>query len=119
MTAKEFLKPGEAELLKGSVHAAVFGLALVCGVYNAAAWVTRRERHLGVNAILYAGLIIWEASHVMHHGRRSQKERAARESQTPDRDSSHPARPSRVATPSWVDSPFAGASTAGHIELAS
>ena len=71
MTPRQFLTPGEAELLKGSVHAVVCGLALVCGTYNAAAWWTRRERHLGINAFLYAGLALWEASHVMHHNRRT------------------------------------------------
>lgn len=119
MTVKAFLKPGEAEMLKGSAHAAVCGLALVCGVYNAAAWVTRRERHLGVNTILYTGLVIWEACHVTHHGRQSLKQRGVPEFQTRERDSTpRPFQPSRVTAPSWVDSALAGASTAGHIELA-
>ena len=42
MTPERFLHPGEGEILKGAVHAAVCGLALVCGIYNAAAWLTRR-----------------------------------------------------------------------------
>src|SRR5438128_11509216 len=37
MTADRFLRPGEAEILKGAVHAAVCGLAVICGVYNTAA----------------------------------------------------------------------------------
>jgi hypothetical protein len=108
MTTRQFLRPGEAETLKGAVHAAACGLAVVCGIYNTAAWLTRRERHLGVNAILYAGLAIWEAAHVRHHGRR----RAIERSTTPFQ-----RRP--PAVPQWVDSPFAGASTASHVELAS
>ena len=68
MTVDRFLKPGEGEMLKGAVHAAVCGLALVCGVYNAAAWITRRERHLGVNAVMYSALAIWEAAHVPAKG---------------------------------------------------
>jgi hypothetical protein len=76
MTADRFLRPGEAETLKGAVHAAVCGLAVVCGVYNAAAWLTRRERHLGVNAVMYAGLAIWEAVHVKHHSQRRLNQRS-------------------------------------------
>jgi hypothetical protein len=120
MTPEKFLHPGEGEILKGAVHAAVCGLALVCGVYNAAAWLTRRERHLGVNAVLYAGLAVWEAAHVRHHSRHRAIDRtvpmiprceeAFRQARV-QRD--------RAVTPAWVDSPFAGASTASHEELAS
>jgi hypothetical protein len=119
MTVDDLLKPGEAELLKGSVHAAVCGLAVVCGMYNAAAWMARRERHLGVNAILYAGLAIWEAAHVTHHSRRSLTQRAASDFRPRERDAVSSLRSDRLVTPSWVDSPYAGASTAGHVELAS
>jgi hypothetical protein len=75
MTVDRFLQTGEAETIKGGVHAAVGVLALVCGVYNAAAWVRRGERHLGVNAVFYAGLAIWEACHVRHHGRQGLRAR--------------------------------------------
>ena len=61
------LQCGNCEPLKTGVHAAVLGLAAVCGIYNAAAWLSRRETHLGVNAVLYAALIIWEREHVLHH----------------------------------------------------
>jgi hypothetical protein len=98
MTVDRFLRPGEAEVVKGAVHGAVCGLALVCGIYNAAAWVARRERHLGVNAILYTGLAIWEAVHVRHHHRHRLRE---------------------VCRPQWVESPLAGASTASYMEIAS
>ena len=61
------LECGHCEPLKTGVHAAVLGLAAVCGMYNAAAWLSRREVHLGVNAVLYAALIAWEREHVRHH----------------------------------------------------
>src|SRR5712691_11683803 len=86
MTVHRFLRAGEAETLKGGVHAAVGVLALVCGVYNAAAWATRRERHLGVNALLYAGLAIWELCHVRHHGRQGWSGRSAQAPQAGERD---------------------------------
>jgi hypothetical protein len=120
MTPERFLHPGEGEVLKGAVHAAVCGLALVCGIYNAAAWFTRRERHLGVNAVLYAGLAVWEAAHVRHHSRRHAIDTAVpmiprceelRRQTRVERDA--------TPAPAWVGSPFAGASTANHEELAS
>jgi hypothetical protein len=61
------LKCGNCEELKLGVHAMALGLAAVCGVYNAAAWLSRREQHLAVNAVLYAALIAFEHQHVMHH----------------------------------------------------
>lgn len=53
--------------MKMGVHAGALGLALVCGAYNAAAWLSRRERHLAVNTVLYAALALWEQQHVAHH----------------------------------------------------
>ena len=119
MTVDRFLEPGEGETLKGAVHAAVCALALVCGVYNAAAWLTRRERHLGVNAVLYAGLTIWEASHVMHHSQRGVTKSSS--ATIPREDTSRRTRSQRssIPTPEWVDSPLAGGSTASLEELAS
>jgi hypothetical protein len=76
MTVQRFLQSGEAEMFKGGVHAAVGILAIVCGVYNAAAWTMRRERHLGVNAIVYTGLALWEVSHVRRHGQRASKDKS-------------------------------------------
>lgn len=61
------LQHGECERLKTGVHGATLGLAVVMGLYNAAAWIGRRERHLAVNAILYSLLIAWERVHVAHH----------------------------------------------------
>ena len=37
------------------------------GAYNAAAWMTRRDRHLAINTLLYTALLIWEQHHVAHH----------------------------------------------------
>ena len=61
------LKCGNCEELKLGVHALAFGVAALCGIYNAAAWLNRRERHLAVNTVLYAALIVFEQQHVSHH----------------------------------------------------
>jgi hypothetical protein len=61
------LKCGNCEEVKLGVHAMALGLAALCGAYNAAAWLSRREKHLAVNAILYAALIAFEHQHVAHH----------------------------------------------------
>jgi hypothetical protein len=51
------LKCGNCEELKLGVHAITLGLAALCGLYNAAAWLSRREQHLALNAVMYAALI--------------------------------------------------------------
>ena len=61
------LECGNCEPLKLGVHASAFGLAVVMGLYNAAAWLSRREPHLAVNAVLYTALTAWEIEHVRHH----------------------------------------------------
>jgi hypothetical protein len=61
------LKCGNCEPLKLSIHAAALGLAALMGAYNAAAWLSRRQRHLAVNTVLYSCLTIWEQRHVAHH----------------------------------------------------
>jgi hypothetical protein len=63
------LQCGECETLKAGIHATALGLAAVMGVYNAAAWLSRRDHktHLAVNTILYTVLTIWEQQHVAHH----------------------------------------------------
>jgi hypothetical protein len=61
------LKCGNCEPLKLGVHGLALGIAAVCGLYNAAAWLSRREQHLAVNAVLYAALIAFEQRHVAHH----------------------------------------------------
>ena len=61
------LKCGKCEELKLGVHATALGLAALCGLYNAAAWLTRRERHLALNTVMYAALVAIERHHVAHH----------------------------------------------------
>ena len=61
------LKCGNCEELKLGVHATTLGLVTLCGLYNAAAWLIRREQHLALNAVMYAALIAIEQRHVAHH----------------------------------------------------
>lgn len=61
------LQCGSCEPLKLGVHASAFGLAVVMGLYNAVAWLSRRETHLAVNTVLYTALTAWETEHVRHH----------------------------------------------------
>lgn len=61
------LKCGSCETLKAGVHATALGLFAVMALYNAAAWLCRRQRHLAVNAVLYGALTAWEQNHVAHH----------------------------------------------------
>ena len=63
------LECGNCEEVKLGVHATALALAVVCGAYNAAAWLLRRQTHLGVNTVLYGALTIWEIQHVKHHWR--------------------------------------------------
>jgi hypothetical protein len=37
------------------------------GAYNIAAWLSRRETHLAINAVVYTMLTAWKKQHVMHH----------------------------------------------------
>lgn len=64
---QDVLQSGSYETLKAGVHATALGLAVVMGIYNAAAWFRRRERHLAVNTILYAALTAFEQKNVAHH----------------------------------------------------
>ena len=61
------LQCGNCEPLKAGFHATTLGLCAVMGLYNAAAWLTRRQRHLALNAAVYTALTIWEQRHVAHH----------------------------------------------------
>ena len=63
----DVLQCGSCEEIKLGVHAGALALAVVMGVYNAAAWLSRRQRHLAINAVLYAALTAWEQRHVVHH----------------------------------------------------
>jgi hypothetical protein len=61
------LQCGQCEPLKAGVHGSALALAAVMGLYNAAAWLRRRDAHLAINAVLYAALVAWEQKHVAHH----------------------------------------------------
>jgi hypothetical protein len=61
------LKSGQCEPLKLGIHGLSLGLATLCCLYNAAAWLSRRENHLALNTVLYVGLIAIEQRHVAHH----------------------------------------------------
>jgi len=79
-TEISMLRCGSCEPLKAGVHATALGLSAIMGLYNAAAWLSRREVHLAVNAVLYTALTAWEQQHVAHHLaalRRVQDEAAA------------------------------------------
>ena len=79
MTIKlDVLQCGSCEPLKLGVHGAALGLAVVMGAYNAAAWLSRREHHLAINAVLYAVLTAWEQKHVSHHLAEMRKPRSAK-----------------------------------------
>jgi len=76
------LKCGNCEALKLGVHAAALGIAALCGVYNAAAWLSRREQHLAINTVLYTALIAFEQRHVSHHIAEIRRPRPAPQSTT-------------------------------------
>ena len=65
--AFDILESGSRETFKGAIHAAALALAAVMGLYNSAAWMQRRKRHLAVNALVYAALVVFERQHVRHH----------------------------------------------------
>jgi phage terminase large subunit GpA-like protein len=57
------------EGIKLGVHGLALGLSALMCAYNAAAWLQRRQRHLAVNTLVYAGAIVLEQQHVAHHWR--------------------------------------------------
>ena len=61
------LEQGRCEPFKAGIHGAALGLAVVMGLYNAAAWLHRRERHLWINAVVYCLATEFERRHVAHH----------------------------------------------------
>jgi hypothetical protein len=63
----EVLHCGSCERLKAATHGVALGTALLCATYNFAAWIVRRQRHLAINALVYAAAVAWEAEHVQHH----------------------------------------------------
>jgi hypothetical protein len=64
---RTFCTRGESEMLKGAVHAAGGALATLMAGYNIAAWCFRRERHLGINAVVYTLAVWWEVKQTAHH----------------------------------------------------
>jgi hypothetical protein len=87
------LKCGNCEELKLGVHGLTLGLAALCGLYNAAAWLSRREQHLAVNTVLYMGLIIFEQRHVVHHIAEMRRPRETSETLTDELAMTVPAEP--------------------------
>lgn len=61
------LKQGSCEPFKAVVHGASLGLFAIMGMYNAAAWINRRERHLALNTVIYALGVAWERRLVARH----------------------------------------------------
>ncbi len=61
------LESGSDETLKAAIHGMALGLAAVMGLYNSAAWLQRRRRHLAINALVYSALVLFECRHVRHH----------------------------------------------------
>ena len=61
------LTKGSCEPFKAVVHGASLGLFAIMGLYNAAAWINRRERHLAINALIYGLGVAWERRLVSHH----------------------------------------------------
>jgi hypothetical protein len=49
------------------MHGASLGLCALMGLYNAAAWINRRERHLAINALVYGLAVAWERRLAAHH----------------------------------------------------
>lgn len=72
------LEPGAFEGLKSGVHGLAFGLAGLMCVYNASAWLRRRERHLAINAVLYAAAIVLEQRQTARHWRAAERARLVR-----------------------------------------
>lgn len=75
---RTFCTTGQSEAVKGAVHAAGGTLAVMMAAYNIAAWCYRRERHLGLNAVVYALAIAWELKQTTHHLRRCETTQTVR-----------------------------------------
>jgi hypothetical protein len=79
------LHRGNAEPLKACVHGVALGTAALCALYNLAAWLERRQRHLAVNAVLYGAVTVWEYHHVRRHLEARAEARAERAKAEPAR----------------------------------
>lgn len=60
-------QPNSCEDFKGLTHLAAFGLAFAMGMYNLGAALSRRERRLALNTLIYAALIVHEARETRRH----------------------------------------------------
>lgn len=67
MPRMKVLQSGNSEPLKAAVHGLALGTAALCGAYNLAAWLVRRQKHLAINVVLYGAVVAWEFTHVRHH----------------------------------------------------
>lgn len=65
------LHAGSGEPVKGTVHAALGALAIVCLTYNVCAFCCRKSPHLAVNVGVYAALVWWETRAVRSHRMKS------------------------------------------------
>jgi hypothetical protein len=70
LMVRTFCKSGENEAIKGAVHALGAVIAATMAAYNITAWWYRRERHLGINSIVYTLAILWEIKQTTHHWER-------------------------------------------------
>jgi len=68
---QSFCTSGEREELKGAVHALAGMVAVAMAAYNITAWHYRRQRHLGINSIIYSLAVAWEIKQTLHHLRPS------------------------------------------------
>lgn len=62
-----FCTSGEQERVKGAVHALACMTAVAMAAYNITAWYYRRQRHLGINAVVYSLAVAWEVKQTLHH----------------------------------------------------
>jgi hypothetical protein len=75
---------GHCEPMKAAVHGLLLATAGLCLLYNGAAWLKRRDRHLAVNTILYSLVVGWERIHVRHHLARRSPNPVGHETRLPD-----------------------------------
>ena len=61
------LSKGSDEIYKGVLHAYLAGVLTVIGSYNLAAYLTRKDRHLLTNAIIYTVAVGWEIHQTWTH----------------------------------------------------
>lgn len=61
------LDSGRAEPFKAQFHAAIGVLVGVAAVYNACAWLKRREPHLAINAVIYTVGAGYEVAQTLRH----------------------------------------------------